>query len=53
MSEQFWTQVLDVVKYALGGLGLILFFNGWPKFFTRCSCRCDECKNFKTTQEKD
>jgi hypothetical protein len=49
VSEQFWTQVLDVVKYALGGLGIILFFQGWPRFYKKC--QCDKCQNFKKEEE--
>jgi hypothetical protein len=45
VSEEFWGKVLDLARYTLGGLGLLILFMGWPKFYRKC--KCDKCKNFK------
>jgi len=49
VSEEFWGKVLDLARYTLGGLGvmvtLLVLFCGWPKLYRKC--KCDKCKNFK------
>jgi len=50
MSEEFWGKVLEVVRYSLGGLCLLVLFRGWTCWPFRFRCRCSKCCNFKVKE---